>query len=224
MNERPIRLLLIDGHRSFRASIAFMLEREPDLDVVAQAGSMADVRQLLAGPTEPVDVAVLDLNLADGNGLDLIADLHARHPHLIVLVLTGSPSANDRAYAVEAGAAAVLHKSVEIKDICDGIRRLWRGESVMSTHEMVELLRAAGRLRSRQLAARATLDRLTDREREVLQALADGLSDKAIARRLGVSDKTARGHVMNLLGKLGAESRLQAVVLAARAGAISFTE
>jgi two-component system nitrate/nitrite response regulator NarL len=224
MNERPIRLLLIDGHRSFRASIAFMLEHEPGLDVVAQAGSMADVRQLLAGPPVEIDLALLDLNLADGNGLDLIADLRARHPHLIVLVLTGSSSSNDRAYAVEAGAAAVLHKSVEIKEITDGIRRLWQGESLMSTHEMVELLRAAGRLRTRQLAARATLERLTDREREVLQALADGLSDKAIARRLGVSDKTARGHVMNLLGKLGAESRLQAVVLAARAGAISFTE
>lgn len=224
MQDRPIRLLLADDHRSFRTSMAFMLDREPDLEVVLEAGSIAEARQLLTGPVKAIDVAVIDLNLPDGNGIDLIADLRARHPRVIVLVLTGSSSENDRAHAVEAGAAAVLHKSLEIKQIADGVRRLWQGESLTPAHELVELLRTAGRLRAREQNARATLDRLTDREREVLQALADGLSDKAIAQRLGVSDKTARGHVMNLLGKLGAESRLQAVVLAARAGAVSFSE
>jgi DNA-binding NarL/FixJ family response regulator len=224
MNEHPIRLFLVDDHRSFRVSIAFMLDREPDFHVVGQAGSLAETRQFLAGSTEPIDLYVVDLDLPDGNGIELIADLRARHPGVNVLVLTASASANDRAAAVEAGASAVLHKSLEISEIADGIRRLCDGESLTSPHEMVELLRAAGRLRAREQTVRAALARLTEREREVLQALADGLSDKAIAERLGVSDKTARGHVVNLLGKLDVESRLQAVVLAARAGAIRFDQ
>jgi DNA-binding NarL/FixJ family response regulator len=222
MNEGPIRLLIVDDHRSFRESIAFMLDREADLHVVGQAGSLAEARRVLDAGQERVDVAMIDLDLPDGNGTDFIADLRARHPEIIVLVLTGSDSAADRAYAVEAGAAAVLHKSANVSEIAEGIRRLCKGESLTPPHELIELMRVAGRLRARESAAKAALDRLTDREREVLTALADGLSDKAIAQRLGVSDKTARGHVMNLLGKLGAESRLQAVVLAARAGAISF--
>jgi DNA-binding NarL/FixJ family response regulator len=222
MSDGPIRLVIVDDHRSFRESIAFMLDREPDLHVIGQAGSLADLRRLLDAARGPIDVAMIDLDLPDGNGLDLVADLRARHPGIIVLVLTASDSVADRAYAVEAGAAALLHKSADVGEIAEGIRRLCKGESLTPPHELVELMRAAGRLRAREAAAKAALERLTEREREVLAALADGLSDKAIARRLGVSDKTARGHVMNLLGKLGAESRLQAVVLAARAGAISF--
>ena len=224
MNARPIRVLLVDDHRSFRTSIAFMLDREPDMKVVLQAGSMIEARRLLTDSAEGIDVAAIDVSLSDGNGINLIPELRARHPKILVLVLTGSSSTNDRAFAIEAGAAVVLHKSVDVKQIVNDIRRLWQGEPLTSPHEMVELLLTAGRLRAREQGVRATLDRLTDREREVLQALADGLNDKAIAQRLGVSDKTARGHVMNLLGKLGAESRLQAVVLAARAGVVSFTD
>ena len=222
MDDGPIRLLIVDDHRSFRESIAFMLDRQDDLHVVGQAGSLAEARRILDAARERIDVAMIDLDLPDGNGIDFIAGLRARQPDIIVLVLTGSDSAADRAYAVEAGAAAVLHKSADVREIAEGIRRLRRGESLTPPHELVELMRVAGRLRAREHSVKVALERLTDREREVLAALADGLSDKAIAQRLGVSDKTARGHVMNLLGKLGAESRLQAVVLAARAGAINF--
>ena len=94
---------------------------------------------------------------------------------------------------------------------------------MISPRETIDLLRLAGRLRAHEQLAKGALNRLTEREREVLTALADGLSDKDIAERLGVSPKTARGHVVNVLGKLGVDSRLQAVVLAVRLGAVELS-
>jgi DNA-binding NarL/FixJ family response regulator len=220
MTDNPIRLLLVDDHQSFLGPASFMLDREPDLEVTGRAGSLAEAYRVLAALTKAIDVALIDLNLPDGSGVDLIRDLHVRSPEAQVIVLTGSVAAREHAFAIEAGAAAVLHKSVEIAEIASAIRRLAAGEPLMSPRETIEILRLAGRLRAQDQAARSALERLTEREREVLRALADGLSDKEIAARLGVSPKTARGHVVNLLGKLGVESRLQAVVLAVRLGAV----
>jgi len=169
---------------------------------------------------EEIDVAIVDLDLPDGSGVDLIHDLRTLNAEAQVIVLTGSVASRDKVFAVEAGAAAVLHKSVEIAEIADAIHRLHAGEALLSPRETIELLRLAGRLRAQDQTAQAALARLTDREQEVLRALADGLSDKEIAKRLGVSPKTARGHVVNLLGKLDVQSRLQAVVLAIRLGAV----
>jgi DNA-binding NarL/FixJ family response regulator len=222
MSNAPIRLLIVDDHVSYSRAIGFMLEREPDLRVVARVGALGEARAVVRDCGEGIDVVLLDLDLPDGSGIALIPELHGRNPEASVLVLTGSASARDRMFAVEAGAAAVLHKSVDVPEIADACRRLHAGEALMSPRETVALLREAGRLRAQVQIGRSALERLTDRERDVLRALADGLSDKEIAERLGVSAKTARGHVVNLLGKLGVDSRLQAVVLAARLGAISF--
>ena len=220
MSDPPIRLLLVDDHQSFLGPAAFMLNREADLRVVGQAGSLAEARRLIASTEEPIDVAVIDLELADGNGVELIHEIYAHNAEAQVIVLTGSVATRDKVFAVEAGAAAVLHKSIEIAEIADAVRRLHAGETLLSPRETIELLRLAGRLRAQDQSAKAALARLTEREHEALHALADGLSDKEIAERLGVSPKTARGHVVNLLGKLGVDSRLQAVVLAIRLGAV----
>lgn len=213
-----IRVLLVEDHASFRQALAFMLERESDITVVGQAGSLAEARRLLAG----VDVAILDLGLPDGNGMVLIEELRAANPRGRVLILTASADQGDLARVIELGAAGTLNKSVGAGEIVTAIRRLSAGETLFSPGEIVELLRLAGRQRERTREAQLALDRLTRREHEVLQALAAGLTDKEIARRLHISAETVRTHMVNLLAKLGVESRLQAVVFAARHGAVKF--
>lgn len=213
-----IRVLLVEDHASFRQALAFMLERESDITVVGQAGSLAEARRLLAG----VDVAVLDLELPDGSGIALIEELRAASPRGRALILTASTDQGDLARVIELGAAGTLNKSVGVGEIVTAIRRLSAGETLFSPGEIVELLRLAGRQRERTREAQLALDRLTRREHEVLQALAAGLTDKEIARRLHISAETVRTHMVNLLAKLGVESRLQAVVFAARHGAVKF--
>ena len=117
------RVLLVDDHPSFRQALGFMLRREPGIDAVAQAGSLAEARGVLAGDEE-VDMAVLDLDLPDGYGADLIKDVHAACPDARVLILTASTDRYDAAQAVEAGADGVLLKAATIEEILDAVRRL----------------------------------------------------------------------------------------------------
>ena len=215
-----IHVLLVDDHASFRQPLTFMMEREPDFEVVAQAGSLVEGRRVLKDAKE-VDVAVVDLHLPDGNGVDLIRDLHAANPHAKVLTLTASLDRREHARAVEAGAEGVAHKSVGISEIIELVRRLSRGEQLLSTTEVIELLRLVGEEREQSRAAQAALGRLTQRELEVLQSLAEGLNDKQIAERLHISSETSRTHMVNILRKLGLESRLQALVYAVRYGVVT---
>jgi DNA-binding NarL/FixJ family response regulator len=212
-----IRVLLIDDHASFRQPLAFMLEREPDITVVGQAGTLAEARGLLHG----ADIAVIDLALPDGNGMQLIKELHGASPQSQALVLTGRGAPVEFARAVEAGAAGVLQKSVGISDIIDAVRRLHAGESLLSPQETIAMLRLAARQREHDREALAATRRLTRREREVLQGLAAGLGDKEIAQRLYISTETARTHMVNILAKLGVETRLQALVFAVRHGLVA---
>jgi RNA polymerase sigma factor (sigma-70 family) len=136
------------------------------------------------------------------------------------LVLTADADRKAHARAVEAGAAGVLHKTVSISDVVDGVRHLLAGESLLSQNETVELLRLADRDREQNKEAQRAISSLTPREREVLQALTDGLSDKEIAECLYVSSGTVRNHVISILRKLNVHSRLQALVFAVRHGAV----
>lgn len=213
-----IRILLVDDHASFRQPLAFMLQREPDFTVVAQAGSLSEARGLL---NEEIDVAVVDLILPDGNGTMLVRDLRAVNSHSQILVLTASVDRRDLARAVEAGASGVMNKSARIDEIISAIRGLSSGEQLMSPRELVDLLRLAVHQREQDRDAELALGRLTPREREVLQALAEGLNDREIGQQLHVSTETVRTHMVNILGKLGVESRLQALVYALRHGAVT---
>jgi DNA-binding NarL/FixJ family response regulator len=210
------RVLLVDDHATFREPLAFMFDREPEFEVVAQAGSLSEARRKVEG----VDLAVVDLNLPDGDGTELIGNLRAASPRAVVLVLTASAERGAYARAVEAGAAGVLNKSSSIKEVIDAARRLSAGEAVLSADEVAELLRLAGSRRERDREAQEAIEQLTPREGEVLRLLADGLSDKEIAERLYIGSGTARSHVVSILGKLGVHSRLQALVFAVRYGLV----
>jgi RNA polymerase sigma factor (sigma-70 family) len=207
---QEIRVVLVDDHLAFRQPLAFMLMREPDITIIGQAGTLAEARPLLP----EADIVLIDLDLPDGEGVDLIQDLHAVNPQAVALVLTGSSSDVDLPRAVEAGAAGLMHKARPVSEVTDAIRRVHAGESLLSVRETIELLRLITRQREHDRVVRATIERLTPREREVLQTLAAGLSDREIAQQLHVSTETVRTHMVNLLHKLGVDSRLKALVFA----------
>jgi two-component system, NarL family, response regulator DevR len=208
------KVLLVDDHTSFREMLAFVFDREPGFEVVAQVGSLAEARPKLGG----VDLAVVDLTLCDGDGTDLISELYDLNPHGMVLVLTASREREVHAKAVQKGAAGVLHKSASVEDIIGAARHLVAGEPIFSADEVLELLRIASHSRELNHESQRAIDSLTPREREMLQALTDGLSDKEIAERLSVSVGTVGNHFMNIFKKLRVHSRLQALVFAVRHG------
>jgi two-component system nitrate/nitrite response regulator NarL len=217
--DSPIRVLLVEDHASFRQALAFMLEREPGFEVAEQVGSLAEARELDWEALENVEVAIVDLALPDGDGLDLIEDFSSQ-PRMMTLVLSASLEPGRFARAVEAGASGVLHKSTPIKDIVEAVRKLRAGEALLSPAEVVEMLRLVGRERQEEHAVQQAVERLTPREKEVLQALAEGLESREIAEKLNVSVETERTHMVNILHKLGVHSRLQALVFAARYGVV----
>lgn len=138
-----------------------------------------------------------------------------------MLVLNASIDRTRLGRAVEAGAARVLHDSAAVNEVARYVRRLRAGAALLSTSEVVEMLREeVGKERRQQHEARTAIERLTRREREVLEALAEGLEGKEIARRLRITAETERTHMANILNKLGAHSRLQALVFAARHGIV----
>jgi DNA-binding NarL/FixJ family response regulator len=194
-----------------------MLERESEFEVVGQVGSVAEAQALDRQSLEDVDVAIVDLALPDGDGLDLLEDLSSR---TVTLVLSASLETGRFARAVESGASSVLHKSTPIKEIVDAVRRLKAGEALLSPGDVIEMLRLVNRERQEELSVRRAVERLTPREREVLQALAEGLESKEIADKLNVTVETERTHMVNILHKLGVHSRLQALVFAARHGVV----
>jgi two-component system nitrate/nitrite response regulator NarL len=218
VTDRLVRLLLVDDHAVFRQPLAFMLEREPDLTVVAQAGSLTEARGLLGVLSPGVDVAIVDLRLPDGLGIELVRDLRLTNSASHSLLLTADPDKLQHARALEAGASGVISKTAQFSDIVDAIRRVSSGESVQSAQEVIELLRLAGQERERNQAKQVTLARLTPRERQVLETLSEGLDNRAIADRLFISPETARTHVVKLLAKLNVESRLQAAIFAIENG------
>jgi DNA-binding NarL/FixJ family response regulator len=216
-----IQILVIDDHASTREPLAFMLDQEPDLSVVGQAGTLAEARSILESQGSGIDLAVLDLGLPDGSGEELISDLKRANPDISVLVLTYFSERDRFARAVAAGAAGVLHKSASVQEVVEAVRRLDAGEPLLTIGEVIESLRYIDQERQRDREAYLAFERLTDRELEVLHALAGGLSDKHIADRFHIGPATVRTHITNILSKLGATSRLQAVVLAVRNGIVT---
>jgi DNA-binding NarL/FixJ family response regulator len=215
--EQPIRVVLVDDQLAFRQPLALMLMREPDLIITGQAGTVAEARPLLP----ETDIALIDLDLPDGEGIEVIRDLHAVNPQAIALVLTGYGTNVTAARAVEAGAAGMMHKTRPISEVVEAICQVHAGEALLSVRETMELLRLITRHRHQERAIQAIIARLTPREREVLQALASGLTDREIANQLIVSTETVRTHMVNVLHKLEVDSRLQALVFAVKHGLVS---
>lgn len=214
------KLLLIEDHTAFRQTLALVFEGEPDFEVFLQAGTLEEARRMLENTEGSADIGIIDFTLTDGEGVELIPELREDNPEFAAMILTASLDRGDHARAVEAGAAGVLHKSADVDEILYSARRVLDGETLFSQGELVELFRLAGHTRQEEREARTNIEKLTPREMEVLQALAEGLSNKEIAGKLYMSLDTERTHMMNILSKLGVHSRIQALLFAARYGAV----
>ncbi|HET7480760.1 MAG TPA: response regulator transcription factor [Rubrobacteraceae bacterium] len=220
MAEEPIesvRIMVVEDHSSFRQALAHMLDLEPGFSVVAEAGTLAEARKR---SKEKPDVAIVDMALPDGEGTELIRELHKSGDRVTALVLSGSLSRRQYARAVEAGAAGVMHKTSSIEEIVDAVRRLKAGESLLSLDEVVALFRDVGQEREQNRDAKQAVESLSQREREVLSALAEGLDSREIAERLNITVDTERSHFIRIFAKLGVHSRLQALVFAVRHGIV----
>ena len=207
-----VRVLVVDDHQMFADSLAHALESEPDLRIVGQATSLSEARRLIASAAP--DVVLLDHRLPDGDGVAAIADLHGIRPTAKIVVLTATASDRVLVAAMESGAAGFIAKTQRLEDVIDGVRGAAQGESVVSAKLLTRLL---PRL-NRQGGGGAT--DLTEREREILDLLAKGLSNADIAEQLTISVHTVRNHVANLSAKLGAHSKLEVLAIAVRRGLV----
>jgi two-component system, NarL family, nitrate/nitrite response regulator NarL len=207
------RALVVEDHQVVAEGLVMLLDEHPDIDVVGWAGSVAQAGQIAA--EQPVDVAVVDYWLPDGTGVEATAAMRAHRPDLAVVFLSADDSDNAVLAALEAGASGYLVKSVSGADVAGAVRRAAEGEILVPARQLAALL-ARRRERARWQAERSRrLASLTPRERQVLGLMAEGMDNRDMASRLSISYTTVRSHVRHLLNKLGARSKLEAVVKAA---------
>ena len=214
-----ITVVLVEDHTSYAQALAAVIELTDDIEVVGRAQSADEAAQVLG--RQAADVVVVDLDLPGASGIDVLDDLRDRQAATAAVVLTALTDEAELGRAVEAGAAAVLHKSVDVTELLEVIRRVAHGATVLAAGPTSSWLRALAAERERTWMARTIRDTLTPRETEILQLLAAGHGSDAIAARLVISADTVQTHVRNLLGKLGVGSRLEAVTLALRMGIVT---
>ena len=207
---QPVKAVLVDDHPLFRKGLAELFEHDGRVRVVGVAGSLAEARPLLA---EPPDVLVMDLNLPGQDGIEAIRRLREEGLQIPVIALTMSDAEDDMAAALRAGARGYLLKSMEPGEVIEAIERAARGEVVVAPAMTAKLVRL---LDPKPDERGSLMDQLTPREREILDCLTQGKSNKAIAKELGISIDTVKLHVRNVLTKLNLSSRVEAAVYAVR--------
>jgi two-component system, NarL family, response regulator DevR len=205
-----VRVFLLDDHEIVRRGVRELLEVEDDFEVVGEAGTAAEALARIAAAAP--DVAIIDMRLPDGNGVEVCREVRSRHPEVQCVVLTSF--ADDEALfdSIMAGAAGYLLKQIAGNDLVDAVRRVAAGQSLLDpnvTARVLERLRN-GPVQDERLA------RLTDQERKILDLIAEGLTNRQIGERMFLAEKTVKNYVSNLLGKLGMERRTEAAVFATR--------
>lgn len=212
----PTRILLADDHALVRRGVRLILDGEPDLRVVAEAGDGAEA--ITAARTHEVDLAILDISMPRLTGLQAARELTARDPGLRVLILTMHDNEQYFFQALKAGASGYVLKSVADRDLVAACRAAMRGEPFVYPGAVTALIR---NFLDRARGGGETADGpLTSREEEVLKLVAEGHSSKEIAETLVISVKTVQRHRANLLHKLGLRDRLELTRYAIRAGLI----
>lgn len=205
----PIRVVLVDDHTLFRKGLAELLEHSGAVKVVGITGSPDEACRLLR--EEAPDVVMMDLNMPARDGIALLGDFRAAGIDVPALFLTVSNAERDLAAALRAGARGYLLKDMEPDDVVDAVRRAARGETVVAPAMTAQLVNLVDAKRN---TPESLLNQLTAREREILQHLARGASNKAIARTLNISQETVKLHVRHVLAKLNLSSRVEAAVFA----------
>ena len=223
----PVQLLLVDDHTLFRRGLKALLQQDPRLQVVAEAGDAGEALRLVT--QHRPQVVLLDNHLPGVRGVEAIGSIKHAAPGVRVLMLTVSENAEDLAAALQAGADGYLLKTVESDQLCDTILKVLDGESVVSPEMMTKLVHmfrapasasptvvAPGPVKSGETEPAG--ESLSAREREILALIARGDSNKLIARELDIAETTVKIHVQHILRKLKLSSRVQAAVFAVNHG------
>ena len=214
--DSPITVLLVDDHVLVAEGLSALLNASGDIRVVGTADS-ADAAIRFAEQTRP-QVVIMDSHLADSSGADVAMRLRERVGHLPIVFLSADDSERAMIAAVGAGACAYLLKSRASLDVVDAVRRAAAGEMLIAAPLLARLLARSQELAKESAEQRRLRESLTPRELEVLGLMAEGLDNRTIAQELGIGFTTVRGHVQNILEKLDAHSKLEALACAARYG------
>lgn len=213
MNARPVRVVVVDDHPIFRLGLAAWLDELEGVELVGEAAQAADVAELVA--TTVPDVVLLDVHLPDRSGLDVNRQLARDHPDVKVIVLTMSEDHHAALAAIRDGARGYIVKGADPAQVEHALRTVMAGDVVLDrelAHAITELAQLRGG------PSPSPFPHLSPRELDVLELVARGLDNRTIARRLVLNPKTVRNHVSNILSKVGAADRAQAIVLARRHG------
>jgi two-component system NarL family response regulator len=202
--KKPIRILLADDHPPLRAGLAAILNSQPDLKVVAEAGCGREVME----SAEAADVYILDLRMPDGDGIETIKDLIARDPSVLVLVLTTYDNEEDIFRALEAGARGYLLKDTTSEELVAAVRQIHEGERYLPQAV------------ASRLADRLIRPNLTPRELDVLRLVSRGRTNKEMASAMFISEETVKTHMKSLFQKLGVHDRAEAVSVSLQRGII----
>lgn len=204
------RVFLLDDHEIVRRGVRELLDLEPDLEVVGEAATADDALRGVSS-TRP-DVAVLDVNLADGNGVEVCREIRSLHPEVRCLMLTSYADDEALLSAIMAGASGFVLKQIRGTELVSSIRRVAAGESLLDAGVTAAAL---GRMAMTD-GDRGELSALTAQERRLLSLIGEGLTNRQIAERMYLAEKTIKNYVSNLLAKLGLSRRTEVAALAAR--------
>jgi DNA-binding NarL/FixJ family response regulator len=206
----PIGVFLLDDHEIVRRGVRDLLESEPGITVVGEAGTAAAA--LARIPALKPDVAILDVRLPDGDGVTVCREIRSRMPQVACLMLTSFGDDEALFDAIMAGAAGYVLKQIRGTDLVGAVRTIASGQSLLDPEAASRVMR-----RMRDQAQRSDpLSGLTDQERRILELIGEGLTNRQIGERLFLAEKTVKNYVSSLFAKLGMERRTQAAAYAAR--------
>ncbi|MFF5504592.1 response regulator [Streptomyces roseolus] len=212
--EESVRVFLVDDHEVVRRGLRDLIDDEPDMRVVGEASTAGQA--LARGPALRPDVAVLDVRLPDGDGIAVCRELRSRMPDLACLMLTSFDDEDALLDAIMAGAAGYVLKQIKGSDLVSAVRTVATGQSMLDPATTARLMRSLRAPETARPPEDERLSALSERERSVLELIGEGLTNRQIAKRLYLSEKTVKNHISRLLGKLGVERRVQAAVIAAQ--------
>ncbi|KRD19469.1 MULTISPECIES: response regulator [unclassified Streptomyces] len=210
--QNPIRVFLLDDHEVVRRGLADLLEAEPDISVVGDAGTVDHA--LARGPALRPDVAVLDVRLPDGDGISVCRELRSQMPELACLMLTSFDDEEALLDAIMAGASGYVLKQIKGSDLVSAVRTVASGQSMLDPATTARLMRSLRADPQDTPAVPSELAGLSPRERDILALIGEGLTNREIGKKLYLSEKTVKNHISRLLAKLGVQRRVQAAVIA----------